>query len=98
MISLRYGTPPVVRRTGGLADSVVDERTRPGEGTGFSFEAATADALAGACEAAMAMRTAGGEAWAALVARGMAVDFDWARGSAPAYAALYERAVRIRRG
>ena len=97
MISLRYGTPPIVRRTGGLADSVIDERTRPGQGTGFSFEAATAAALAGACEAAMAMRLAGGEPWAALVARGMAVDFDWARGSAPRYAALYERALKIRR-
>ena len=84
MISLRYGTPPIVRRTGGLADSVIDERTRPGEGTGFAFDAATPDALAEACEAAMAMRAAGGAPWDALVARGMAVDFDWARGSAPA--------------
>ena len=98
MISLRYGTPPVVRRTGGLADSVVDERTRPGEGTGFAFDAATPAALAEACEAAMAMRTAAGAPWDALVSRGMAVDFDWARGSAPAYAALYERAIAIRRG
>ena len=97
MISLRYGTPPVVRRTGGLADSVIDERTWPGEGTGFAFDAATPVALAEACEAAMAMRSAGGPAWDALVARGMAVDFDWARGSAPAYAALYERAAAIRR-
>ncbi|MEO5940116.1 MAG: glycogen/starch synthase, partial [Candidatus Limnocylindrales bacterium] len=98
MVSLRYGTPPVVRRTGGLADSVIDERTQPGQGTGFAFEAATPDALAAACEAAMAMRTAGGAAWDALVERGMAVDFDWARGSAPAYAALYDRALAIRRG
>ena len=46
----------------------------------------------------MAMRAAGGAPWDGLVARGMAVDFDWARGSAPRYAALYERAVAIRRG
>jgi starch synthase len=98
MISLRYGTPPVVRRTGGLADSVIDERTRPGAGTGFSFDAATADALAAACEDAMALRAAGGRAWDGLIARGMAVDFDWARGSAPAYVALYERALALRRG
>src|SRR3954468_17927841 len=98
MISLRYGTPPIVRRTGGLADGVIDERTRPGEGTGFVFAAATAAALAGACEDAIAMRERGGAAWSALIARGMAVDFDWDRGSAPRYAALYERAVRIRRG
>ena len=98
MISLRYGTPPIVRRTGGLADSVIDERTRPGEGTGFSFGPATPAALAAACEAAMAMRSAGGAPWDRLIARGMAVDFDWARGSAPRYAALYERAIAIRRG
>jgi starch synthase len=98
MISLRYGTPPIVRRTGGLADSVIDERTRPGEGTGFAFDAATPAALAEACEAAMTMRTAGGPAWSELIARGMAVDFDWVRGSAPRYAALYERAIAIRRG
>jgi starch synthase len=98
MVSLRYGTPPIVRRTGGLADSVVDERTHPGQGTGFSFDAATPDALAEACEAALAMRAAGGAPWDELVQRGMAVDFDWDRGSAPRYVALYERAVAIRRG
>jgi starch synthase len=98
MISLRYGTPPIVRRTGGLADSVIDELTLPGKGTGFSFDAATPAALAEACEAAMVMRSAGGPAWDGLIARGMAVDFDWARGSAPRYVALYERAVAIRRG
>jgi starch synthase len=97
MVSLRYGTPPIVRRTGGLADSVVDERTRPGEGTGFSFDDPTPEALAAACEAAIAMRAADGPPWSALVARGMAVDFDWTRASAPAYAALYERAIAIRR-
>ena len=97
MVSLRYGTPPVVRRTGGLADSVRDERTSPGEGTGFAFDEATPAALAVACEDAISMRAAGGRPWDELVARGMAVDFDWARASAPAYAALYERAVAIRR-
>jgi starch synthase len=97
MISQRYGTPPIVRRTGGLADSVVDERTRPGAGTGFAFDAATPDALAAACAAAMTMRSAGGPAWDRLIGRAMAVDFDWVRGSAPRYAALYERAVAIRR-
>jgi starch synthase len=97
MISLRYGTPPIVRRTGGLADSVIDERTWRGEGTGFAFDAASPGALAEACEAAMVMRTAGGAPWDGLVARGMAVDFDWVRDSAPRYAALYERAIAIRR-
>ena len=97
MISLRYGTPPIVRRTGGLADTVVDELRRPGEGTGFAFGDPTPDALAGACEAAIEMRAAGGPAWDGLVARGMAVDFDWRTGSAPRYVEMYERAVAIRR-
>ena len=97
MISLRYGTPPVVRRTGGLRDTVVDVGEHPRTGTGFVFDAATPDALAAACEAAIAMRAAGGAAWDALIARGMAVDFDWDRESAPRYVGLYERAVAIRR-
>ena len=97
MISLRYGTPPIVRRTGGLADSVVDEIRGPGEGTGFAFDAATPAALAEACEAAIAMRAAGGPAWSGLIARGMAVDFDWHTSSAPQYVELYERAIALRR-
>ena len=97
MISLRYGTPPIVRRTGGLADTVVDVRDHPMAGTGFLFDEATPAALADACEAAIAMRESEPAAWDALIARGMAVDFDWDRGSAPRYAALYRRAVGIRR-
>ena len=97
MISLRYATPPIVRRTGGLADSVIDEIRRPGEGTGFAFDAATPTALAEACEAAMAMRAAGGPAWNGLIARGMAVDFDWGRSSAPQYVEMYQRAIALRR-
>lgn len=97
MVSLRYGTPPIVRRTGGLADTVVDVRDFPFTGTGFVFDDASPDALAEACEAAIAMREAGGAPWRALIQRGMAVDFDWDRGSAPRYAALYGRAVAIRR-
>ena len=97
MISLRYATAPIVRRTGGLADSVIDEIRRPGEGTGFAFDAATPTALAEACEAAMAMRAAGGPAWDGLIARGMAVDFDWGRSSAPQYVEMYQRAIALRR-
>jgi len=97
MIALRYGTPPIVRRTGGLADSVIDELRFPGEGTGFAFDAATPDALADACDAAIAMRAAGAAAWAGLIARGMAVDFDWTTGSAPQYVDVYARAVLLRR-
>jgi starch synthase len=97
MIALRYGTPPIVHRTGGLADTVIDETANPGEGTGFVFDRPTPDDLLAACDRAFAARTAGGAAWEALVDRGMTVDFDWATGSAPRYVEAYRRAVAIRR-
>jgi starch synthase len=96
MIALRYGTPPIVHRTGGLADTVIDETTNPGHGTGFAFRGATSEDLLGACDAAVAMFTAGGPAWSALLDRGMAVDFDWVTGSAPRYVDAYRRAIAIR--
>ncbi len=96
MIALRYGTPPIVNRTGGLADTVVDETGNPGHGTGFSFTGASAEGLLGACERAVALRAAGGAAWDGLLDRGMAVDFDWTTGSAPRYLEAYRRAVSIR--
>ena len=46
----------------------------------------------------LAMRAAGGPAWDGLIARGMAVDFDWLRSSAPQYVEMYERAIALRRG
>jgi starch synthase len=97
MIALRYGTPPIVHRTGGLADTVVDETRHPGEGTGFVFDEAAVRGLVEACMAAFAMRATGGRAWDGLVDRGMSVDFDWTTGSAPKYVDAYRRAVAIRR-
>jgi starch synthase len=96
MISLRYGTPPVVHKTGGLADTVIDQTSHPKTGTGFVFDEETADGLLDACERAMALRAAGGKAWSSLLDRGMAVDFDWVTGSAPQYVAAYQRAAAIR--
>jgi starch synthase len=98
MIAMRYGTPPIVHRTGGLADTVIDETSRPGDGTGFVFDRPTEEALIGACDAAFALRARGGAPWDRLVDRGMATDFDWSTGSAPAYVEAYRRAVAIRRG
>jgi starch synthase len=96
MISLRYGTPPVVRRTGGLADSVLDVDEHPGEGTGFVFDDATPDGLVAAVGRATALRTRT-RAWTALQERGMRVDFNWDTGSAPTYLEAYRRAIAIRR-
>jgi starch synthase len=96
MIALRYGTPPVVRRTGGLADSVVDVDEHPSTGTGFVFDDATPDALLAAIGRADALRRSP-RLWTALQERAMAVDFAWDHGSAPAYLGAYRRAIAIRR-
>jgi len=98
MIALRYGTPPVVHRTGGLADTVVDEVSAPGRGTGFVFSEESVEGLLAACAAAGEMRAGDPAAWTALRDRGMAVDFDWTTGSAPRYVEAYERAIELRRG
>ncbi len=89
MYALRYGTPPVVRRTGGLADTVTDAG-QP-EGTGFVFDEARPDALLAVLrrvEEAFADR----EGWTALMRRGMVCDFSWET-AARGYEAVYEAAL-----
>jgi starch synthase len=97
MIALRYGTPAIVHRTGGLADTVVDVDERPEDGTGFVFDDLSARSLIGACRRAMEHRARGGEGWTALQDRGMAIDWSWAGGPAAQYEASYRRAVALRR-
>ncbi len=97
MISLRYGTPPIVRATGGLRDTVIDVTASPEKGTGFTFEGESPDDLVAACDRFLGLFEAGGSSWEALLDRGMAVDFDWRSSSAPAYLDAYERAIELRR-
>ena len=98
MISMRYGTPPVARRTGGLADSIVDETTSPGAGTGFLFESASTAALIEATRAAIGVFGDGGApAWRGLMERGMATHFGWDVSAAPRYLEVYRRAIGLRR-
>jgi starch synthase len=91
MYSLAYGTPPIVRRTGGLADSVVGyDGQNLDRATGFSFEDASAHALAAAV--LFAQRTFfRREEWSRLVQNGMSQDFSWDRSSA-AYTEVYKKA------
>ena len=96
MIALRYGTPPIVHLVGGLVDTVIDETTNPGTGTGFGFVGPTVERLLDACDRAVRLRAAGGPAWEGLLDRGMRVDFDWVSGSAPRYVEAYRRAITIR--
>ncbi len=91
MYSLRYGTLPVVRRTGGLADTVVDaapETIAAGTANGFAFDAASADAFSAALERVVDT-WAHPEAWTALMAVGAAQDFSWEH-SAKQYLELYQ--------
>jgi starch synthase len=87
MYALRYGTLPVVRRTGGLADSVVDVDESPA-GTGFVFDGDTPDALVAALARARA-RFAEKAGWRAVQARAMDKDFSW-RAAAVRYREVYE--------
>lgn len=91
MIAMRYGSVPVVRATGGLADTVVDFDPRTGKGNGFTFEAY--DAMALFIALVRAAETYKHEAaWRQLMLRGMAEDFSWTR-SAGRYIDLYRRAI-----
>jgi starch synthase len=85
MYSLRYGTIPVVRATGGLADTVVPYSEQ--SGTGFQFEAYDSGAMMKALDAALAVYRQP-ERWRQLVLRAMATDFSW-DAAASAYERLY---------
>lgn len=95
MNSMRYGTIPVVRSTGGLADTVREFNPATGEGNGFTFSDYTAQALLAAVQHALATY-ANSAHWSRLVANAMAADFTWDR-SAREYQSLYEKAVSLRR-
>jgi starch synthase len=89
MYSLRYGTVPIVRRTGGLADTVEPFDRSTKRGTGFLFGEFAAHALEDALRRALeAFRDP--EAWRALQQNGMAQDFSWQRQGKP-YVELYGR-------
>jgi starch synthase len=96
MYGLRYGTVPIVRRVGGLADTVRDAGTgTAAEGNGFVFDTAQPLALQDALVRAVdAYRQP--ESWARLMQRGMREDLSW-EGPARAYMALYRQACDDRR-
>lgn len=93
MYSLRYGTPPVVRATGGLADTVVNatlENLADQRATGFSFNDYTASALYETVKWALTLYRDRPADFRQVVLTGMAQDWSWNR-SAAAYEALYRR-------
>ena len=93
MIGMRYGAVPVARRTGGLADTVVDAGDP--DGNGVMFDEYSPAALWDALERARKVYADPGR-WSALQRRGMRADFSWRR-SAGEYVGLYQEAVAARR-
>jgi len=91
MYSLRYGTPPIVRRTGGLADTVQpwDPATRTG--TGFLFDEYSSQALAGTIDWAL-RNWRDQRGWQQLMRNGMQQDFSWDK-QGPEYVQLYRSLV-----
>jgi starch synthase len=89
MYSLKYGTVPVVRRTGGLADTVEPWNPETREGTGFLFGDFSASALYDAMRFALRCWT-DQKAWRVLMRNGMARDFSWDR-QGERYVELYRR-------
>jgi len=90
LIAMRYGSVPVVRSTGGLADTVRDGYT------GFAFHDFTAEAFWIALQRALLVHNTDAKAWARIREHGMAADFSWL-GAAQGYEQLYERAISRKR-
>jgi starch synthase len=94
MIAMRYGTVPVVRRTGGLADTVADFDPATGEGDGFVFERYTSNAcFIAVLRAIEAFRRP--TEWRRLQLRGMQKDQSW-QVSAEKYVELYRKAQELK--
>jgi starch synthase len=92
MYSQRYGTIPIVRKTGGLADTVIDtlpETLRNQTATGIVFNEATPSALLEAIKRTLILYSMP-DSWKKIQVNAMSKDFSWQR-SAEQYLALYER-------
>lgn len=99
MYSLRFGTLPIVRRVGGLADSVVDTNNatlKDGTATGFVFNDYDSAAMADCIEFALKFYTQK-EDWASVQKNGMSIDWSW-QGSAQKYLEVYRHAIERRAG
>jgi starch synthase len=91
MYSLRYGTIPIVRATGGLADTIQDVDGDPRNGTGFVFQEYRADEMLSTIQRAVEA-FGDQDRWHELVNRAMKADFSWEQ-SARKYSHLYQKAL-----
>lgn len=92
LISFKYGTIPIVRKTGGLADTVHDLNPKTGKGDGFVFEEYSSAALLDAIKRAVAAYQKK-KTWLGLMEKVMCYDYSWAT-SARKYVDLYKRALK----
>jgi starch synthase len=90
--SLKYGTVPIVRATGGLEDTIVDYDIQTERGTGFKFRRYQADDLLRCIRGALSVYQ-DRKRWERLMHQGMEADFSWER-PARRYLSLYKRAIR----
>ena len=90
MISMRYGTLPIVRETGGLRDSVQPYNEYENTGTGFSFANYNAHEMLGILNYAKNTYYNNKKSWQSMVKRAMKQDFSW-RNSAKEYIDVYNR-------
>ncbi len=94
MYSLKYGTVPIVRATGGLDDTIEEWDAVKGTGTGFKFEGYDPEDLLAEIDRALeAFKDKKG--WTRLMRNGMARDYSWS-GPAKEYVRVYEEAVQSR--
>ena len=91
MYSLKYGTIPIVRATGGLDDTIIDYSENPTEGNGFKFEHADAKDFLNSVQRALKVFS-NKKQWRTLQKRGMEADFSWRR-SAREYMSLFEKMI-----
>lgn len=96
MYSLRYGTVPIARKTGGLADTIVDYGENKKAGTGFLFEEYSGKELLAAVKRALRLYP-NKRSWNALIKRGMKQDFSWERAAAQ-YVSIYEKVLLRKHG
>jgi starch synthase len=92
--SLKYGTVPIVRATGGLDDTIEPWDARTGKGTGFKFSEYTGEALLATIKQAL-LDYRDQSSWQTLMRNGMGRDFSWGA-SAREYGKIYERARQAR--
>ena len=96
LVSLRYGTIPVVRRTGGLADTITNFSIHSRHGNGFTFDEYSGEALSGAIKRALDVWD-DKQQWWQLMLRAMALAYTWEI-PAKKYVRIYKAAIKEHNG